>query len=314
MTDDLATTLPLSALVNARFQRLRRSNQSTRGTGLWVGPFHGVKRGQGTDFDDLRNYSAGDEVRHLDWKVSARRGNLYTRLYREEKERVVTFVADFRSTMFTGSNELLSVTAGRLLAALQWQAIDAGSRVSMMTVSNEAIHSTRPASGHKSAIAACGLLASTFESARASASITQAGSTRKTDRASLTLALDKLLTMGRHVGTIVLASNFNDSKNFSESLTQLALARPVVAIHIDDPLCFDGLPTGRYRYIAHDNGSSAARTVQIRAHDRRRLADQLAKQHQQLFNVFEQAKVSLIDGRIGLASIQSELVQQGYLA
>lgn len=317
MTDDLATTLPLSVLVNERYQYVDSSNVSSRGTGLWVGPFRGVKRGQGTDFDDLRNYSAGDEMRHVDWKVSARRGSLYTRLYREEKERVITFVADFRSTMFTGSSELLSVTTGRLLAALLWHAIDEGSRASIMIVSDNGIQSTRPASGHKSAIAACGLLASTFESARASSSNRQSDSTKMSSHSSIASALDELLALGRRVGTVVLASNFVEgtpNEFLAQSLKNLSQARPVVAIHMEDPLCFDGLPSGRYRYVTHSSGQSAPRVTQLRARDQQRLTKQLALQHRQLCNLFEDAKVSLIDGRIGLANIKTELSHQGFLA
>lgn len=322
-------------LVNQRYQQLEPSSVSPHGTGLWVGPFHGVRRGQGTDFDDLRKYSAGDEVRHIDWKVSARRGSLHTRLYREEKERVITFVADFRRTMFNGSNELLSVTTGRMIAALLWHAIDEGSRVSIKIICDDAIHSTQPASGHKSAIAACGLLASTFESARANSSTNQTDSTiksvsssvRPSTGPSLTQALDELLSAGRRVGTIVLASNFVEAvgattsgESFSSrnslgmSLLNLSLARPVVAIYLEDPLCFEGLPSGRYRYLTHSGGQPAPRITQLRSRDKQRLKKQLAKQHSLLCDLFESAKVSLIDGRIGYTNIKTELIRQGFLA
>ena len=323
MTEDLSTTLPLSVLVNERHQHPDPSSLPPRGTGLWVGPFRGTRRGQGTDFDDLRNYAAGDEVRHVDWKVSARRGTLHTRLYREEKEHVMTFVADFRNAMFTGSRELLSVTTGRLLAGLAWHAIDAGSRVSMMIITDNGIQSTRPASGHKSAIAACGLLASAFASASHAASLATGhadsyavGASDEQSSNTMHTALEELLGLGRRVGTVVLASNFADVGHEQRvaMLGMLSQARPVVAIHMEDALCVDGLPAGRYRYLSRRHGGLTPRMTQLRGSDQRKLREHLAAQQAVIIEHFRSAKVTLLDGRIGLPRIKAELRHQGFLS
>ena len=322
-TEDLSTTLPLSVLVSERHQHPDPSRASPRATGLWVGPFRGTRRGQGTDFDDLRDYVAGDEVRHIDWKVSARRGNLHTRLYREEKEHVMTFLADFRSPMFTGSKTLLSVTTGRLLAGLIWHAIDASSRVSLMVVTDEGIQSTRPASGHKSAIAACGLLASCFVVARTSSLSSTKSATKSPPHSAtqsstnmLNTALQELLALGRQVGTVVVASNFVDSgrDNFFATLTMLSQARPVVAIHMEDPLCYDGLPSGRYRYQSDSRGKPSPRVTQLRGSDRDKLLEYLATQRATLVEHFRTAKVTLLDGRISLSQVKAILHDQGLLS
>ena len=326
-TEDLSTTLPLLVLVGERHQHPDPSRASPRATGLWVGPFRGTRRGQGTDFDDLRDYVAGDEVRHIDWKVSARRGNLHTRLYREEKEHVMTFLADFRGPMFTGSKTLLSVTTGRLLAGLIWHAIDASSRVSVMVVTDEGIQSTRPASGHKSAIAACGLLASCFATARTSSMSPTKSSTKSTTKPTkksskksstnmLNTALQELLALGRQVGTVVVASNFVDSgrENFFATLNMLSQARPVVAIHMEDPLCYEGLPSGRYRYQSDSRGKSSPRVTQLRGSDRDKLLEYLATQRTTLIEHFRTAKVTLVDGRIGLSQVKAILHHQGLLS
>ena len=318
-TEDLSTTLPLSVLVGERHQHPDPSRAPPRATGLWVGPFRGTRRGQGTDFDDLRDYVAGDEVRHIDWKVSARRGNLHTRLYREEKEHVMTFLADFRGPMFTGSKTLLSVTTGRLLAGLIWHAIDASSRVSVMVVTDDGIQSTRPASGHKSAIAACGLLASCFAAARTSSMSPTKSSMKSTTKSStnmLNTALQELLALGRQVGTVVVASNFVDSgrENFFATLNMLSQARPVVAIHMEDPLCYEGLPSGRYRYQSDSRGKPSPRVTQLRGSDRNKLLEYLATHRATLIEHFRTAKVTLVDGRIGLSQVKAILHDQGLLS
>lgn len=305
-------------LVGARHQQPKQFRIPSLKAGLWVGPFQGVKRGQGTDFDDLRDYVAGDELRHIDWKTSARRGHLSTRLYREEKEHIVTYVADFTGPLFTGSTELLSVTIGRLTAELMWHATDAGSRLSVMTLSDAEIKFTQPAAGHSSAIAACGLLASSFESARHAAldapsqlNLTKANSTPS----SLAHALETILSLGRRVGTVILISNFTQSNSdFASQLKELGKARPLIAIHVDDPLCVDGLPPGRYHYLSLNNGKYQSRIAELRGQDRQKLVTLLRQQQQQVYALFKEAQVSLIDGRQSLSVIKATLNQQGYLA
>lgn len=315
MTEDTATTLPLSLLVGERHQQSDTFRSTSLKAGLWVGPFQGVKRGQGTDFDDMRDYVAGDELRHIDWKTSARRGNLSTRLYREEKEHTVTFVTDFSPSLFTGSTELLSVAIGRLTAALMWHAIDAGSRLSVMALSDAGISSTQPAAGHNSAIAACGLLASTFESARHTALNEQAPDNQQVAPGSMTQALKALLSQGRRVGTVIVISNFTYSNSaFASQLKEFAKARPLIAIHVDDPVCVDGLPSGRYRYSSVHNGKSHSRVAELRGQDRQKLQALLRQQQQQVQDLFEKAQVSLIDGRHNLSVIKSTLHHEGYLA
>ncbi len=129
---------------------------------MWTGNFRSARRGHGTDFDDLRHYSAGDEMRYIDWNASARTNILHTRLYREEREHRVTLIADLRSTMFTGTHELRSVRASLLTARLLWQAIDGGCRANVIIVSDRGLSASEYGNGHRAAINACGLLARCF--------------------------------------------------------------------------------------------------------------------------------------------------------
>ncbi len=314
MIDNLATTLPLSLLVDQRHQQPNPFRTQSVKAGLWVGPFRGVKRGQGTDFDELRDYVAGDELRHIDWKTSARRGHLSTRLYREEKEHIITFVADFSRPMFTGSKELLSVTIGRLTAALMWHAIDSGSRTSVMTFNETEVKFSQPATGHTSALAACGLLASTFEKTRRIASDNHHSPKDSLHTIPLVLALKKLSSLGRRVGTVVLLSNFSQSSpEITLELKKLAKGRPIIAIQVEDPMCHDGLPAGMYRYLSEKKGKSTSRVAKIGNQEKQNLLTILRQQQRQIHEVFEDAHVSLIDGRESLLAIKSRLHHEGYL-
>lgn len=87
-------------------------------------------RGRGMEFDEVRHYQAGDDVRAIDWRVTARTGSPHTKLYREERERPIMFVVDLAYSQHFGSQLVLkSVLACHLTSAMAWLAIQRGDRV-----------------------------------------------------------------------------------------------------------------------------------------------------------------------------------------
>jgi uncharacterized protein (DUF58 family) len=85
---------------------------------LLAGEFTSVFRGQGMEFDEVRRYEAGDDVRRIDWNVSARFGTPYVKLYREEREISLCLVLDCSASMHTGFQALSRYEQGVLAAAL----------------------------------------------------------------------------------------------------------------------------------------------------------------------------------------------------
>ncbi|RRJ84852.1 DUF58 domain-containing protein [Aestuariirhabdus litorea] len=87
-------------------------------------------RGRGIDFDEVRRYQAGDDIRSIDWRVTARSGIAHTKLYHEERERPVVVLLDQSPAMFFGSHlNFKSVTAAECAAALAWAALEHGDRI-----------------------------------------------------------------------------------------------------------------------------------------------------------------------------------------
>ena len=87
-------------------------------------------RGRGMEFEEVRRYQPGDDIRTIDWRVSARTGKPHTKLFCEERERPVHILLDQRSSMFFGSsNSFKSVIAGELAAALAWAALAGSDRI-----------------------------------------------------------------------------------------------------------------------------------------------------------------------------------------
>ena len=86
-------------------------------------------RGRGMDFEEVRIYQPGDDVRSIDWRVTAKTQTPHTKIFREERERPVLVVSDLRSSMFFGSQRLKSVAACEISAALAWAGLNANDRV-----------------------------------------------------------------------------------------------------------------------------------------------------------------------------------------
>jgi uncharacterized protein (DUF58 family) len=89
-------------------------------------------RGRGMDFDSVRIYQPGDDVRSIDWRVTARTQTPHTKIFSEERERPILVISDLRSSMFFGSQRLKSVVACEISAALAWAGLAANDRAGGM--------------------------------------------------------------------------------------------------------------------------------------------------------------------------------------
>ena len=111
-----------------------------------AGPYESSFRGRGMEFDETRLYQAGDDIRAIDWRVTARTGQVHTKLFEEERERPVYFLIDQRSDMRFGTRGAFkSVQAARATASLAWAAKDAGDRVGGLILGVNGTREIRPA-------------------------------------------------------------------------------------------------------------------------------------------------------------------------
>ncbi len=105
-------------------------------------------RGRGMDFEEVRLYHPGDDVRAIDWRVTARTRTPHTKVFREERERPVFVIADLRRHMLFGSRELKVATACRVSAALAWAGINANDRVGGLLFAASQQQDIRPRRSH----------------------------------------------------------------------------------------------------------------------------------------------------------------------
>ncbi|WP_299356034.1 DUF58 domain-containing protein [uncultured Shimia sp.] len=119
-------------------------------------------RGRGLNFEELRNYQVGDDPRTIDWKVTARTGEPYVRVYTEERDRPALLVVDQRLSMFFGTKlNMKSVTAAEAAALAAFRIRAQGDRVGGIVFSDQAVAELRP----KASAAALNRLVSTIAEA-----------------------------------------------------------------------------------------------------------------------------------------------------
>lgn len=118
----------LVALKN-QLSRLRfNSNRAVKSS--VPGDHHSPFRGQGLEFDTVREYVPGDDIRNIDWRVTARKGSPHLKLFREERERQVIVCVDMNESMRFGTrNTFKSVQAARAASLLGWRSLSSHDRV-----------------------------------------------------------------------------------------------------------------------------------------------------------------------------------------
>jgi len=127
--------ISVEELISLRFWPPARQNSRER-MAIREGHHLSHIRGRGMEYDDVREYQPGDDIRHLDWRLMARTGEAHTKLYREERERPVFLLCDLRQSMqFATRGHFKSVLAAYAGAMALWTTLANGDRVGGMLLS-----------------------------------------------------------------------------------------------------------------------------------------------------------------------------------
>ena len=259
----------------ARGLSLRRNVVRARHSDVRRSPF----KGRGMEYDESRPYQPGDDVRHLDWRVTARTGKAHTKLFREERERPVFLWVDYRAPMFFATRgRFKSVVAAQVAALLAWSAVHEGDRLGSV-VFNDSEHSEiKPQRGKTGALRLFHELAhlagaggdAVAEHAAAAAADT-AAETADDSRRAPSQALSRLAHIARRGSLIFLISDFRGLDETAQTrLLQLAAHSETMLAFVCDPLERRLPPPGRYRV------SDGRRDLEFDAGDARLAADYAA--------------------------------------
>lgn len=238
----LGTRTELADLLALRFQKqVANSAFKARVVGNRAGSKLSNIKGRGVDLAEVRAYQPGDDVRSIDWRVTARTNKTHTKIFREERERPTLVVVDQTQNMFFGSKlRLKSVCAAEVAARVAWQTLEAGDRVGGVVVSNENLQVHRPYRTTKSVARFLNNVANS----------NQALTRSTTAKQSLLDVMLRVRRLARHNFHVVVVSDFSgDLDIWQEHLQSIARSNQIVVAQVFDPL-EEYLPPSDYYLVS----------------------------------------------------------------
>jgi uncharacterized protein (DUF58 family) len=251
----------LTDLLSLRYRRLNTSTQSVRVMGTQAGSRLSKLRGRGLDFSEVRVYQPGDDVRTIDWRVTARKNIPHTKVFREERERLTLVVVDQTQSMFFGSKvRLKSVAAAEIAAFSAWQAFHHNDRVGGMIIDNHSHIIHKPYRNVKSVARFLGDLAQANQAL-----------VRGDDHPPATHFADALLQLRRLAHNnyrIYFISDFHPlGDHWREAFRSLSQRNEVIALRVYDPLEADLPPADSYTVTdGHQRWQFHAGNNRLRTH------------------------------------------------
>jgi len=208
---------------------------------LQSGDYQSAFKGRGMEYDESRLYQPGDDIRNIDWRVTARTGKTHTKLFCEEHERPVHLWVDFRSPMFFATRgKFKAVIAAELASLFAWTAHRQGDRVGGIVFSDSIHHELKPQRG-KSAVLR--LIKHMVEHPG-----WQQPDVNEENQQGMLHSLINLRRLVRPGSMVILLSDFRGfDENLRSHLIRLRQHNEVVMVHIYDWLEEYLPPAGHYR-------------------------------------------------------------------
>jgi len=194
--------------------RARRLVQS-----LLEGQYHSAFKGSGLSFEEVREYQPGDDVRAIDWNVTARAGTPFIKRYVEEREQTVLIALDASGSLRFGSPNAKRVMAAELAALIAFSAADSGDRVGLAVGTDAVEEYLAPARGPRHILR---VLRDVLHYEPRSA------------RTSLKVLLEHIQRVQKRRAVVFLFSDFLD-EGFEHLLRQVGRKHDLIVAHLTDP-------------------------------------------------------------------------------
>ncbi|MGB3619087.1 MAG: DUF58 domain-containing protein [Catalinimonas sp.] len=238
------------------------------------GDYHSVFKGTGLEFDDVRTYQYGDDVRTIDWNVTAKGQGTFVKTFREEKEQTVFFIVDVSASQEVGRRERRKQDVSKeICGVLTLAAVKEASQVGVVCFSDDKEKYVRPGKGLKHAYEVIYTLFSLKPKSR---------------RTDLSKAMGYVINLLRRRSIVILVSDFID-ENYEDRLRMLARRHDLVVIHVADPrehrfprlgiLPIYDKERGRTRWV-NTSSRTFARKLDERFADNRAALEQICKRYQ----------------------------------
>jgi uncharacterized protein (DUF58 family) len=192
------------------------------------GSYQALFKGRGVAFSEVRAYEPGDDVRTIDWNVTARTGEAHVKLFTEERELTVMLLVDMSASLDLGStNANKRNLVARLAATFAFSAIRNNDRVGLIGFSDRVEVFVPPRTGRKHVLAVVQKI------------LTHRPSSRRTD---LRVGLETMAQLGRHHSVVILISDFIEGMAgehgpaFERALKLVRRRNDVIPVRVEDPI------------------------------------------------------------------------------
>ncbi len=255
------------------------------------GRHNSLFRGRGLNFEELRHYQLGDDIRNLDWKVTMRTGKPHVRSYTEEKDRNVIICVDQRSAMFFSSIEVMkSVVAAEIAAMCGWRVLKDGDRVGLVIAAHQRVFHSKAQRSQNEFLAQLKRLAQSNQALNVDA--------HNSEHVSFSRWLEQVKRMKLKQSTIIFISDWHDcEEHHLDHLKQLQQHNDVLAVMVSDPF-EQSLPEdlANLKWVVGDgryqlNLDSKAKVETASSH----LAERMAQQRQSLTQLMSIKKLPHIE-------------------
>jgi uncharacterized protein (DUF58 family) len=237
-------------------------------------------RGRGLDFEELRCYLPGDDIRTIDWKVTNRTKKPHVRVYTEERERPVLVIVDQRLSMFYGTQvNMKSVTAAETAALACWRVVAAGDRVGAIAFNDLEVREVRPQRSRKTVMQILDIIVKQNNALGVNRGIVE-------NPGMLNHVLERTVHIAKHDYLVCIISDFSGMTDATRRLIKrLSRHNDVILAALYDPSARQLPRTGKFvvsdgqRQLEIDPGSAKLRQryPELRMGRLSELTEQLAK-------------------------------------
>lgn len=196
-------------------------------------------RGRGMEFEEVRGYQAGDDIRNMDWRVTARTGQAHTKIFREERERPTFFIVDQSQSMCFGTRVMFkSVMAARISSLLAWSFLDMGDRIGSTVFNDTHFWESKARRGKQGVLSLLNILSKPSD---------LGSHPVPKDENSINIVLKRLIKIVRPGSLIFIIGDFYQlGKQEEKYLSILSKHCELVAINVYDAIEKKAPPGGLY--------------------------------------------------------------------
>jgi len=208
------------------FRKIRQIEIRTKGLvrNIFGGEYHSAFKGTGMEFAEVRPYQFGDDIRSIDWNVSARYDETFVKVFEEEREQTVILAVDISgSEDFASVGQFKRAMAAEICAVVAFSAIQNNDKVGLLLFSDRIELFVPPKKGKKHVLR---LIRDLFAHEKQSSGT------------QIKVALDHLVKVLHRRSIVLLLSDFMDS-NFENALRAVSRRHDTIAVHMIDPVEVD---------------------------------------------------------------------------